>query len=247
MKILTVYHLKGGVGKTAAAVNLSYLAASEGRRVLLCDMDPQGSASYYFRMRPARKVKVGKLIKSAKFAEKQVRESDYENLYLMPSDIALREIDEKLKAVKHSRTRLKRLFSGMGEDYDLVVIDAPPAITLLAENLFRASDLLLMPVIPTVLAYEAYVKVMDFMKAEKLDRSRCRAFFSMADRRKKMHRDYMANLTRDNDGFFRTAIPYATAVENMGLERRPLPAYDRRSAAAKAYRDLWENCRTALG
>ena len=84
MKILTLYHLKGGVGKTAAAVNLSHLAAEEGRRVLLCDLDPQGSATYYFRMRPARKVKVGKLLKSAKFAEKQVRESDYENLFSCP-------------------------------------------------------------------------------------------------------------------------------------------------------------------
>ncbi len=243
MKILTLYHLKGGVGKTAAAVNLSYLAAAEGRRVLLCDLDPQGSASYYFRMRPARKVKVGKLLKSAKFAEKQVRESDYENLFLMPSDLALRQLDLKLESGKHSRTRLKRLFADMEDDYDLVVVDAPPAITLLAENLFRASDLLLVPVIPTVLAHQALLKVVEFMEQEKLGTERLRAFFSMADRRKKLHREFMRQLAQDRERFLSAVVPYASAVENMGLERRPLSAYDRSSPAAKAYRELWAQCR----
>ncbi|MDP0495193.1 MAG: ParA family protein [Verrucomicrobiota bacterium JB024] len=246
MKILTLYHLKGGVGKTAAAVNLSYLAAAEGRRVLLCDLDPQGSATYYFRMRPARPVKVGKLLKSAKFAEKLVRESDYENLFLMPSDLALRQLDSKLDAGKHSRTRLKRLFAGLEDEYDLVVVDAPPAITLLAENLFRASDLLLLPVIPTVLAHQAMLKVIAFMDDEGLDTSRVRAFFSLADRRKKLHRDFMKELGRDRERFLSAAIPYASAVENMGLERRPLLDYDRRSPAAKAYRALWAECATVL-
>ncbi|MBC2593574.1 ParA family protein [Ruficoccus amylovorans] len=246
MKILTLYHLKGGVGKTAAAVNLSYLAAAEGRRVLLCDLDPQGSASYYFRMRPARKVKVGKLLKSAKFAEKQVRESDYENLFLMPSDLVLRQLDAKLEAGKKSRSRLKRLFAGMEDEYDLIVVDAPPAITLLAENLFRASDLLLLPIIPTVLAHQAMLKVMEFMETEGLDTSRVRAFFSMADRRKKLHREFMKQLSADATRFLPAAIPYASAVENMGLERRPLPDYDRRSPATKAYRELWAQCAKLL-
>ena len=164
----------------------------------------------------------------------------------MPSDLALRQIDTKLDAGKHSRTRLKRLFADLEDEYDLVVVDAPPAITLLAENLFRASDLLLMPVIPTVLAHQALLKVIEFMDGEGLDTSHVRAFFSMADRRKKLHREFMQTLGADTERFLPAAIPYASAVENMGLERRPLTSYDRSSPAAKAYRELWAQCRAFL-
>ena len=55
MSIVAVYNIKGGVGKTATAVNLAYLSSTEGGLTLLCDMDPQGSASYYFRIRPEKK------------------------------------------------------------------------------------------------------------------------------------------------------------------------------------------------
>lgn len=66
MKKIALYSMKGGVGKTAAAVNLSYLAASEGSNALLCDLDPQGASTFYFRIRALRNFNTNKFIKGGK-------------------------------------------------------------------------------------------------------------------------------------------------------------------------------------
>ena len=77
MTILALYSNKGGVGKTAAAVNLSYLAAMNGRRTLLCDLDAQGSATFYLRVKPKLKKARG-LTSSGKKLEQSIKASDYE-------------------------------------------------------------------------------------------------------------------------------------------------------------------------
>ncbi|MCK5709974.1 MAG: AAA family ATPase, partial [Deltaproteobacteria bacterium] len=69
-KKIAIYSMKGGVGKTAAAVNLSYLAASEGASTLLCDLDPQGASTYYFRIRASKSFNTNKFIKGGKHIDK---------------------------------------------------------------------------------------------------------------------------------------------------------------------------------
>jgi cellulose biosynthesis protein BcsQ len=93
MTMLAIYSNKGGVGKTAAAVNLSYLAARTGAKTLLCDLDPQCSATYYFRVKPKLRFGVKGFIKGGKQVYKSVKGTDYENLDLLPADFSLRNLD----------------------------------------------------------------------------------------------------------------------------------------------------------
>ena len=140
MIVFALYNIKGGVGKTASAVNLAYLSARDGARTLLVDLDPQSSSTFYFRIKP--KVKAGSklFLKGGKTLEKSIKGTDYENLDLLPADFSFRNIDIMFDDVSKSRKRLKQFLEPLAEEYDHIFLDCPPNLTLLSENVFHASD-----------------------------------------------------------------------------------------------------------
>ncbi|MGF1529994.1 MAG: ParA family protein [Puniceicoccaceae bacterium] len=247
MKILSIYNMKGGVGKTATAVNLSHLAARSGHRTLLCDFDPQGAATYYLRIEPDAELKARKLLKGKTFAHQQVKESDFQLLDVLPAHLEFRNFDLFLDQEKKSRKRLGKLLRSFAEEYDLLVIDAPPNITLLSENIFHASDLLLIPVIPTTLSLRTYAQIRDFFRSSGLDFSKTRGFFSMVDRRKNLHCQTIQSTLAEKPFFLPAQIPLASVVEQMGPQRLPLAEYAPRSPSVGAYRDLLESTLAVLG
>jgi len=167
MITISLYNIKGGVGKTASAVNLSYLAAQEKKRVLLCDLDPQSSATYYFRVKPKIKSGVKPFLKGKKL-EKSIKGTDYDFLDLLPADFSLRNMDIVLDNVKGSKLRLKEVLKSFKGEYDFIFLDCPPNITLVSENIFYASDIILVPVIPTTLSHRTFEKLLAFFKKENL-------------------------------------------------------------------------------
>ena len=100
MRVLAVYNFKGGVGKTASAVNLSYLSARQGARTLIWDLDPQAAATFYFRVKPKVKDGSRRLIKTRRKVEALIRSTDFENLDLLPSDFSYRNLDLLLDSTK---------------------------------------------------------------------------------------------------------------------------------------------------
>lgn len=85
MKIIASYNIKGGVGKTATAVNLAYLAAAQGLRTLVWDLDPQGAASFYFRIKPRVKKGARGLIEKKRALDEVIKSTDYARLDLIPA------------------------------------------------------------------------------------------------------------------------------------------------------------------
>ena len=116
MSTLALYSNKGGVGKTTTAVNLSYLAARTGSKTLICDLDPQGSATYYFRVRPKLKSGAKAFIKGGKNVYKSVKGTDYENLDLLPADFSLRNLDLTFDKLKRSKMRLGQILNPFKDD-----------------------------------------------------------------------------------------------------------------------------------
>jgi len=102
VKILATYNIKGGVGKTATAVNLGYLAARDGYRVLLWDLDPQGAASFLFRIKPRVKGGGKALIRGTKALDAAIKGTDYDGLDLLPADFTYRNLDLLLDAAPSS-------------------------------------------------------------------------------------------------------------------------------------------------
>jgi len=245
MKIIGVYNIKGGVGKTATAVNIAHLAAKSGLRTLIWDLDPQAAATFYLRVKPKVK-RSNKLLRGKGGLDDVVKGSDYANLDLLPADFSYRNMDLVLGENKKPTMRLLRLLRPLSEMYDLVVLDCPPSISLVSENIFRAADALLLPTIPTTLSLRTMQQLLDFMEGHKL-MTPVYAFYSMVDRRKRLHQDVIAGPGDPRCTVLQTVVPYATEVERMGIERRPVTDYVPRSPAGVAYEALWAEARAKVG
>lgn len=238
MKTIAVYNIKGGVGKTAAAVNISYYAAKEKVKTLVWDLDPQGAASYYFKVKPRVKGGTKKLIK-AKELDSFIKETEIPNLDLIPADFSYRHMDLVLDDAKKSTRRIKTLLEQIRDDYDVVILDAPPNISLVSENIFNAADFMIIPVIPTTLSLRTYDQIIKYFSGEELKGVKILPFFSMADRRKKMHKTIMEEGENLLKNTLQNVIPYSSVVENMGIHQKPVGEYSPNSIAARAYHDLW--------
>ncbi|MBO0833924.1 MAG: AAA family ATPase, partial [Actinobacteria bacterium] len=194
MKILATYNIKGGVGKTATAVNIGYLAARDGYRVLLWDLDPQGAASFLFRIKP--KVKGGgkALVNGRRPIDDAIKGTDFTGLDLLPADFTYRNLDLVLDSAKQPTKQLGSMLAPLGVEYDAIVLDCPPSISLLSESVLHAADLLLVPLIPTTLSVRTLDQLTEFVAGFNGHRPEILAFFSMLDRRKRLHAEIVRDL-----------------------------------------------------
>lgn len=241
MKTIALYSNKGGVGKTAAAVNLSYLSAQAGAKTLICDIDPQSSATYYFRVKPKFKSGAKGFLKGGKSVYKSIKGTDYENLDLLPADFSYRRLDIAFNQLKRSRNHLHKILKPFKDEYDVVILDCPASISALAENVLNTVDCTLVPLIPTTLSVRTYLQLLVFCKKNKIDTSRIYTFFSMVDRRKKLHLSLMEKVSRKLSNVLKSDIPYLSMIERMGVYREPVGAFSPGSTASKAYQRLWHN------
>jgi chromosome partitioning protein len=243
VSVLATYNIKGGVGKTSAAVNLAALAARGGARALLWDLDPQGASTYLFRIRPRVKGGGKKLVRGRSDVEGLIKGTDIEGLDLLPADFSYRHMDLALDAAKKPTRSLARVLAPLRDDYDVVFLDCPPSISLVSENVFEAADVLLVPIVPATLSSRTFAQLLEVVG----DAAQVLAFFSMVDGRKRLHHEVMEALRDDHDHVLETAIPAAADVERMGLYRATLEDFAGRGRAATAYRALWDEVRGRLG
>lgn len=244
MRVLATYSIKGGVGKTATAVNLGFLAAREGTRTLVWDLDPQGAASFYFRVKARVKGGGKSLVRGDMDLDSRIKATDFPGLDLLPADFSYRHLDLELDQTSKPVKQIARVLKPLAREYDLLIIDCAPSISLVSESVFRAADVLLVPIIPTPLSLRTLLQLLKSLQSVKAKQLGVYPFFCMVDRRKALHRRTADLASAIPVPILRSQIPYSSLVEQMGAHRAPVHAYAGKSVAARAYDALWREIRT---
>jgi cellulose biosynthesis protein BcsQ len=239
-KTIAVYSMKGGVGKTTLAVNLAYCSAvHSSRRTLLWDIDAQGSASFLF-VRDHSASRAMRVFSREIEPSALVEPTKWPGLDLLAADLSLRHLDQTLSDAEKPK-RLRKLLKALASAYDRIILDCPPGLGEVSDQLFRAADLIVVPVPPTPLAFRSLAQIEEHLESHHDRRPQLLPVISMVDRRKNLHRDFVA---AHPDWL---VIPQASIVERMAVERAPLAAYAGSSLAAKAISGLWSEVERILG
>ena len=241
MAVIAVYSLKGGVGKTTLAVNLAWSSATQSsRRTLLWDLDPQSAASFLLGHEGKSKGAAQAVFAKDVAPEKLIAPTAIDRLSLLAADTSLRGLDGLFFRMDKKK-RLSKLIEGLAKAYDRVILDCPPGLTETSEQVMRAADIILVPVIPSPLSRRAFDEVVAHLDREHKGHGAILPVFSMLDRRRTLHR-----LAVEADPAW-PVIPMASSVEQMAVRRAPVGAYAAQSAAGEAFTALWRGVEKKLG
>lgn len=222
MKVLALFNLKGGVGKTTAAVHLAHLCAAGGRPTLLWDLDPQGAASWYFRVRVGAEIELARLLADRATLWGGIRGSDWPDLDVLPANLSLRKLEAGLRREPEPERVLAEALAALGTRYERVVLDCPPSLTLLTECVFRAAHALVVPTIPTALSLRTLAALHRHVRPHRRRGLLVLPFFSLVDARKAQHREVRAFAHAQGLGFLEAEIPYSAQIESSAARREPL-------------------------
>lgn len=237
-KVIAVYSLKGGVGKTSLAVNLAAESALQsGKKTLIWDIDPQSAASYILgredKHLTGKKATAQSIFAKGIEPQSLVVQTGIPGLDLLPADHSLRDLDKTLFSLGKKR-RLEKLVGGLLGEYDRIILDCPPGLTETSEQVMRAADLILVPVIPSKLSRRALDEVVAHLRRDKKNRVPLLPIFSMVDRRRTLHRQALVMEPAW------PILPMASAIEQMAERRLPIRLFAYGSVAGQAVAKLWK-------
>lgn len=240
-KTVSIINQKGGVGKTTTAVNLSAAVGALGKKVLICDIDPQGNTTsgYGINKRAIKTAAYDVLINNEPAAE-AILHTKFQNVDIMPSDINLAGAEVEMIALEHRESRLKSALASVWEQYDYVFLDCPPSLGLITINALCASDTFLVPIQCEYYALEGLAQLMTTVRQiKRLYNPHIElegVLLTMYDGRLNL----TAQVVEEVKKFFPKKVYSTTIPRNVRLSEapsfgEPVMYYDRNSKGAQSY------------
>ncbi len=230
MRVVAVISVKGGVGKTTSAVNLAYLASRSGKRTLLIDLDPQGAASYLLRVGGAD-------VESP--ADGKAHTTDIPQLDVLAAPPGWAVSGDGLDASLPDPFWLRSTVEAVRDWYDEIVLDCPPGTSELTHGIVDVADALLVPVIPNPLSLRTLDALADLLVEHDGEVPPMFPFFTLVDRRRKVHRSIVEHLQLNRSETLSAPVPYSADVEKMSVVRAPLARFAPNHPATEAYAAIW--------
>lgn len=243
-KVICVTNQKGGVGKTTTAVNLGFYLAKSKNRVLIVDFDPQGNATSGLGIeKQSLKNSISEVMLGTVKMSDIIVETKYKNLSLAPTTPLLANTEVEMAKISKKFMQLRSAIASVAENYDYVIIDSPPSLSLLTVNGMVAAHYLLLPVQTEFYALEGVAQLLDSMKLVKKglnpNLKLLGVLATMYDKRTSLSTQVLEEVKKYfKDKVFETTIPRNVRVAEAPSHGAPVGSYDKFSKGAKAYKEL---------
>lgn len=241
-KVIAVTNQKGGVGKTTTAVNIAYFIAKAGKKVLLVDLDPQGNATSGLGIDKSNlNVAVGDVLMDSNNIKEAIKATEHKNMWVVPTTPHLANVEVELAKGERKFTRLKSAISQIDDNYDVIIIDSPPSLSLLTVNGLIAAKFVLLPVQSEFYALEGLGQLLETMKLVRKAMNPTLELLgvltTMMDSRTTLSNQVHAEIQKHFAGkVFQTTIPRNIRLAEAPSHGVPIGVYDRWSKGARAYK-----------
>ncbi|MBQ1528214.1 ParA family protein [Candidatus Saccharibacteria bacterium] len=242
--VICITNQKGGVGKTTTAVNLGYYLAKDKYRTLIVDFDPQGNATSGLGLdKTELEASMVEVMQGTVALEGIIVPTRHKNLDLAPTTPELANAEVELVSKKGKFTLLKNAIARVAADYDYIIIDSPPSLSLLTVNGMIASNYLLLPVQTEFYALEGVAQLLESMKlirkAMNPNLQLLGVLATMYDKRTSLSAQVLTEIKKYfKDLTFDTTIPRNVRIAEAPSHGAPVGEYDKFSKGARAYKDL---------
>lgn len=242
MKIIAFANQKGGVGKTTSAVNIAADLGYLGKKTLLVDCDPQGNASSAVGAKSAKITLYDVMLSGAPIKE-AIQSTKFKGLDVLPSDMNLAAADIALADQNKRENKLKEAFLPIKDEYDYVILDCPPSLSLITLNALTASDYVTVPMQCEYFALEGLSQLIFTIKQVRRlynpDLDLLGVILTMYDGRLNLTVQVMEEVKKHFPGkLFKNSIPRNVRLSEAPSHSKPINYYDKFSRGALNYMEV---------
>jgi len=240
--IIAVTNQKGGVGKTTSSINIAFYLAKAGKKTLLVDFDPQGNATSGLGIDKSElDATMADVVTGQKKLAEVIIPTEFKNLMVAPTTPTLANTEVEIAQAEHRFSRLKYAIEALNTDYEYIIIDCPPSLSLLTVNALIAAKYVLLPVQAEFYALEGLGQLLETMKLVRKNLNPTLDLIgvlpTMVDSRTSLSNQVLSEIAKHFPAkVFKTTIPRNVRLAEAPSHGVPIGAYDRFSKGARAYK-----------